>query len=123
MPNEEISNIFTKNLRKLLLENDMTAKDLAEKLEVRASTVSMWLTGKNSPRMDLLDKIADLFNIPVSILLTGKSNFAEQGFAVLDDMRANTLAAHFDGEEFTDEELTEIKNFIEFVKNKRKDTK
>ena len=121
MPNEEISNIFTQNLKKLLEENNMTAKDLAEKLEFRASTVSMWLTGKNSPRMDLLDKIADLFNIPVSILLTGKSNIAERGLAVLSDIRSNALAAHFEGEDFTNEELKEIENFIEFVKSKRKD--
>lgn len=31
-----------------------------------------------------------------------------------------TLAAHFDGEEFTEEELDEIKQFAEFVKNRRK---
>lgn len=31
-----------------------------------------------------------------------------------------TLAAHFDGDEYTEEELNEIKQFAEFVKNKRK---
>lgn len=33
----------------------------------------------------------------------------------------DTLAAHFDGDEFTPEELEEIKQFAEFVKSKRKD--
>ena len=28
--------------------------------------------------------------------------------------------AHFEGEEFTEAEMEEIKNFVEFVKNKRK---
>lgn len=32
----------------------------------------------------------------------------------------HTLAAHFEGEEYTEEELEEIYNFAEFVKNKRK---
>lgn len=32
----------------------------------------------------------------------------------------NTLAAHFDGDEYTPEEIDEIKQFAEFVKNKRK---
>ena len=32
----------------------------------------------------------------------------------------NTLAAHFEGEEFSEAEMEEIKNFVEFVKNKRK---
>lgn len=31
-----------------------------------------------------------------------------------------TIAAHFDGTEFTEDELNEIKQFAEFVKNKRK---
>ena len=32
----------------------------------------------------------------------------------------NTIAAHFDGSEFTEDELDEIRQFAEFVKNKRK---
>ncbi len=31
-----------------------------------------------------------------------------------------TLAAHFDGDEYTEDELEEIKQFAEFVRNKRK---
>ena len=31
-----------------------------------------------------------------------------------------TLAAHFDGEEYTEDEMEEIKNFAAFVKNRRK---
>jgi transcriptional regulator with XRE-family HTH domain len=31
-----------------------------------------------------------------------------------------TIAAHFDGEEYTEEELDKIKEFAEFVKNQRK---
>lgn len=44
---------------------------------------------------------------------------------VLDELtsapsEATTLAAHFDGEEYTEAEMEEIKNFASFVKNKRK---
>ena len=31
----------------------------------------------------------------------------------------NTIAAHFDGTEFTDTELDDIANYIEFVKSKK----
>lgn len=34
--------------------------------------------------------------------------------------KPTTLAAHFDGDEYTEEELDEIRQFAEFVKNKRK---
>ena len=33
--------------------------------------------------------------------------------------RPHTLAAHFEGEEFSDEELREIENFVRFVKSRR----
>lgn len=32
---------------------------------------------------------------------------------------ADTIAAHFDGDEFTEDELNEIRRFAEFVKSKR----
>lgn len=35
-------------------------------------------------------------------------------------LHTNTLAAHFDGDEYTEDELDEIKQFAAFVKNKRK---
>lgn len=34
--------------------------------------------------------------------------------------KPQTIAAHFDGDEYTEEELEEIKQFAAFVKNKRK---
>lgn len=34
--------------------------------------------------------------------------------------RPHTLAAHFEGEEFSDEELREIENFVQFVKSRRR---
>ena len=33
-----------------------------------------------------------------------------------------TLAAHFDGDEYTEDELDEIRQFAEFVKNRRKES-
>ncbi|MBE6001910.1 MAG: helix-turn-helix transcriptional regulator [Sarcina sp.] len=39
---------------------------------------------------------------------------------LVDDVKGTTLAAHFEGENFTEEELAEIDNFVAFVKNKRK---
>ena len=37
-----------------------------------------------------------------------------------DTYQPTTLAAHFDGEEYTESEMEEIKNFAAFVKNRRK---
>ena len=109
MPDIEIGKIFTENLKKLLEQNNMTNKEFADKIGVKASSVSMWMSGKSLPRMGTLDKIADLFNVPVDFLVTAKEYDSIQ-----------TLAAHFDGTEYTEDELDEIRQFAEFVKNKRK---
>ena len=37
-----------------------------------------------------------------------------------DTYQPTTLAAHFDGEEYTESEMEEIKNFADFVRNRRK---
>ena len=63
MPEKDISSIFTNNLKKLLADNNMTYRELSEKLGVKASSISMWMNGNSLPRMGLLDKLADLFNV------------------------------------------------------------
>jgi len=70
LSNKSINEIFINTLKELLAKNNMTRKELAEKLEIRPSTVSMWMNGGSMPRMELLDKIAELFHIPVSYLTT-----------------------------------------------------
>lgn len=70
MPEIEISTIFINKLKQLLHENNMTYKELAENIGVKASSVSMWMNGNSLPRMGTLDKIADLFNVSVKSLVT-----------------------------------------------------
>lgn len=109
MPETDISVIFINNLKKLLLENNMTYKELAEKIGVKASSVSMWMTGNSLPRMGTLDKIADLFSVSVNSLVTIENSEKPQ-----------TIAAHFDGDEYTEEELKKIREYAEFIKSQRK---
>lgn len=74
MPEKDISSIFTENLKKLLSENNMTYRELSEKIGVKASSISMWMSGNSLPRMGLLDKLADLFNVSVEYLITNKQD-------------------------------------------------
>lgn len=86
MPEIEISDIFINNLKQLLKTHNMTYKELAEKIGVKASSISMWMNGKSLPRMGTLDKIADLFNVSVESLVTINNNAAEAPWgAVTDD--------------------------------------
>ena len=42
------------------------------------------------------------------------------GYGSSAEAAPTTIAAHFDGDEYTEDELDEIRQFAEFVKNKRK---
>ena len=106
MPYKEIGEIFTENLKRLLEQNNMTNKEFADKIGVKASSVSMWMSGKSLPRMGTLDKIADLFNVPVEFLVTDKT-----------DDPIQTLAAHLDGNDFTEHQWQQIQRFAKYIKS------
>lgn len=77
MASKEISEIFIENLKQLLNENNMTYAVFAKKIGVGASTVSMWMRGTNTPRMEVLNRIAELFDIHVVDLYFDRSKKQE----------------------------------------------
>lgn len=112
---------FKEIILKLRDEKNMTQSQLADSLDISKSTVAMWETGKRFPSAELYEHIADLFNVDIDYLygrttIRKKVHFDEDGVAYA----PFTIAAHFDGDEFTDDELEDIADYIEFVKNKRK---
>ena len=98
---------FNENLREARERKGISQKDMAEKIGVAKSTYSLYESGKREPSVDTIKKIADILNISADTLL----GIEEQPM---------TLAAHFDGNEYTEEELNEIKQFAKFVKEKNK---
>lgn len=100
--------LFHENLRKIRLQKGLSQKDVAEQIGVAKSTYSLYESGNREPNVQTIKKIADVLNTSADTLLG------------IDDYNSSTLAAHFDGEYYTADELEEIKRFAEFVKNKRK---
>ena len=76
-------------------------------LFVRKSTYSLYESGNREPNVQTIKKIADLLNVSADDLL----GLNEE---------PQTIAAHFDGDEYTQEKLDKIKEFAEFVKSSRK---
>lgn len=66
---DNIKNIFSRNLRRLLDQQDKTQLELAEFLGVSNTTVNNYVKGYNSPRMDRIDKICEFFGVERSVLL------------------------------------------------------
>ncbi|MFM1602060.1 helix-turn-helix transcriptional regulator [Helcococcus ovis] len=63
MSDDLIKKVFSENLKRLLNENNKNQYELAEYLGVSSQTITNYVKGYNSPRMDRIDKVADFFNI------------------------------------------------------------
>lgn len=88
-------------------ELNMSYQTLSEKVGISKSTLQRYETGsiKNMP-VDKLEEIAKALQVSPAYLMGWETE-------------PTTLAAHFDGDEYTDDEMDEIKQFAEFVKGKR----
>lgn len=102
---------FKDMLKYFRMREGLSQSELADKLGMSPSTISMYEVGKREPDFESEEKIADFFNTDLNTL-RGRDNESGQH-------NPNTLAAHFEGEEFTPEELAEIEQFVLFVKSKR----
>lgn len=60
---------FVRRLTAYLEVNKLTQSEFAEKMGVSPASVSLWIQGKKSPRMDKLDKMCELFNCTRNDLL------------------------------------------------------
>lgn len=98
---------FYENLKEARLRSGKSQKEVAENIGVAKSTYSLYESGNREPNVETIKKISDCLNVSADTLL---------GL----DLASMTIAAHFDGTEYTENELEEIRQFAEFVKNKRK---
>lgn len=97
-------------LSKLMKEQNTNANELSTKADVPAQTIySLIRRDASKVEIDSLIKIARALGVTADYFC---SEYIEN--------KPQTIAAHFDGDEYTAEELEEIRNFAEFVKNRRK---
>lgn len=99
---------FNENLRLARERMGMTQKEVSEAIGVAKSTYSLYESGNREPNVPTIKKLSDILKTSADELLG------------IEESEVTTIAAHFDGNEYTEEELDEIRQFAEFVKNKRK---
>ena len=75
MPNETAREIFVSNLRRLMADRRNSQMDIATALNITPSTVSDWYLGKKYPRVDTMQRLADLLEVPMSSLTLPVSDF------------------------------------------------
>ena len=77
---DTLNEIFIKNLRYLMEVKDVSQTEISQALSVSSSTVSDWCNGKKFPRVDKLQRIAELLGVHVSMLTTedGLKDYEDQ---------------------------------------------
>lgn len=86
----------------------LTTEELSKRSGVPVGTLNKILSGATrDPKLETLKAIARVLGLSLN-------DFDDE-----DHMSPRTIAAHFDAEKFTEEELKEIENFVEYVKSKR----
>lgn len=100
-------------LRELREGKNISQKELGEIFNVAQNTISNWEKGSREPDASTLLKLADLFGVSVDYIL-GRTDIKKA---------PETIAAHHEGEEWTEEELEDIEKFKEFVRMRRQQNK
>ena len=61
--------IFVKNLHRFMEERRITQADIAQRMKLTPSTVSDWYNGKNYPRVDAMQRLAELLDVSMRDLI------------------------------------------------------
>lgn len=59
------------NLKKIMIEREMTAADIARKTGMTQAALSRYINDKRNPRLNSVIKIAKALNVPIELLLKG----------------------------------------------------
>jgi len=105
---EAVMGELGENIKKFRTEANLHQEELATKLGKSKNVISNWERGDNRPDADMIKKICEIFGIEPNQLYGWES------------AKPHTIAAHFDGEDFTEEEMAEIMQFAAFVKSRKK---
>lgn len=101
---------LTDKLDLLMKNRNINKADLARESGVPYTTIDgFYKKGSENAKLSTLKKLCTYFNCTLDYLTDDTLND-----------QPTTIAAHFDGDEYTEDELDEIRQFAEFVKNRKK---
>lgn len=110
---------------KLCRENmNMSQEELAQKMGYKSkSTISKIESGLRDVKQSKVVEFAKVLNTTTSYLMGWEESSQKSSPQSIDDLDftgINRIAAHFSGDDFSEEDLNEIQSFINYVKQKNK---
>ncbi|AYX89311.1 helix-turn-helix domain-containing protein [Staphylococcus cohnii] len=107
--NDEIITVIKTTLK----EQNMSLSELARRVGMAKSAVSRYLNLTREFPLNRAEDFAKALHISTEYLLGFEENEQEQP-------EQDTIAAHFDKDGLTEDEIEEVNKFIEWVKNRDK---
>lgn len=109
--------MFKDKLHELRTQKGITQGDLAEKLNLMPSTISMYEQGKRHPRHDILVQLADYFGVSVDFLLdipdaSRRQNNLEELSENLYSIFSNLEGKVFRGKNLTAKDVDQIMKMV-----------
>ena len=103
---------FTDKLNSLMDERRINKSVLAREAGIPYTTIDgFYKKGSDNIKLSTLRKLAAYFNCSLDYLVDDDNDWNTP----------TTLAAHFDGNDYTEDEMDEIKKYADFVKSRRKE--
>lgn len=80
---------FPKVFKSLRQKSRLTQQEMADKLNISRSSIGMYENGEREPSFELLEQIADFFNVDMNYLLGKKesSEYIPRGYYLNDDAK------------------------------------
>lgn len=103
---------FTDKLDALMAEKGINKSILSKESGIPYTTIAGFYTkGTDNVKLSTLRKLSSYLGCSIDYLADDDNTDTP-----------TTFAAHFEGDEYTEDELDEIRQFAEFVKNRRKES-
>ncbi len=113
--------IFVKRLVELMENANMTQIELANKIGTTNVTISRYMSGERSPRIEIVAEIAKVFNVSIDYLLgvpVGKNKRFIENESMVDLYKiVNRLGFLDDEHKLTKEQITLIKKLLDANKD------
>lgn len=110
--------MFGKRLKKIRETNNMLQSDLAKKINLSSSAVSMYELGERDPDTETLKKIADIFNVSTDYLL-GRAEKPEKDIFDKPMTLAASMKNNADLSEISEHDKDIIRTLIEQMKKNK----
>ena len=112
--------IFVKRLIELMESNNMTQVELASRIGTTNVTISRYLSGERSPRIEIASEIAKVFNVSLDYLLglpSGQGKRFAQNESIIELYKIINHLGFFDSEhQLSKAQLTLIRKLLDVNK-------